>query len=250
MGFENVFPVSSEQVVQTNLFVAAALHVLNADPPLLQLGTPCEMCIESVLEYALCKVRVFHEDQSPIDPALTVLEPIFVCEENVLAVFLEDISDLLQGIVFGVDKCRIRVQHHYMGKGLGTLQILSEHQVLFPIEILAFVLSHTLSHILHPAIPPLPASELGLRRTCSKDHGVAMTPGVLAVCCQDGAEPRRSGTFPAPNAGGVHQHGHDDQHTTASWRASVHDEFVFFDKPSWPGSFGHRQSVEWIDRRC
>merc|ERR1711862_536338 len=91
--------MSSVQVVQTNLFVAAALELRNANTPMLMQSISSDVCVEGVLEKPLCEEHVFSKYQATINTAFSMKEPILVRQENNLVFFVHHFCYLPQSVM-------------------------------------------------------------------------------------------------------------------------------------------------------
>mmetsp|Transcript_84408 Transcript_84408/g.188748 ORF Transcript_84408/g.188748 Transcript_84408/m.188748 type:complete len:246 (+) Transcript_84408:211-948(+) len=205
--------------VQADLLVAAALHVFDADAPMLEAAGAQHVRLEGILEEGPRESRVLRKEHAAVNATSAILEPVLIGEEEVLPRLLQSSSHLPQGIIARPDERRVRIQHQDMTEVLGAEEVLGDQQVLLPVVILALIVPRASVHalLLPFASGDLPRRELRLRRLHSHGHCVAMPPSVRPVHRQASTEPLGPArSAPAPSATGVQEDRLHDEHPPAN----------------------------------
>mmetsp|Transcript_68594 Transcript_68594/g.151900 ORF Transcript_68594/g.151900 Transcript_68594/m.151900 type:complete len:263 (-) Transcript_68594:105-893(-) len=198
--------------IQALLLVSAATHILEADAPVLKtpiLDTRSNgVSLKSVLKEILREGRVFRKEETPIDTALAILQPVLVSEKEILARNLQRRGHLPHGIAFRPHHTSIGVEHHDVRKKpLCAGEVFSYLQMLLPINVLA--LPHVLA--LDSNLPlllaklALPRHQLRLRFPPPDRKGMAMLSDLSPVSRQTSPQPWRSPGLATPLPIGIRE---------------------------------------------
>mmetsp|Transcript_48273 Transcript_48273/g.87064 ORF Transcript_48273/g.87064 Transcript_48273/m.87064 type:complete len:208 (+) Transcript_48273:111-734(+) len=125
--------VATHNVIQADLLVAGALHVLSTYAPMLQSGRSILVRLRGVLEEILCPLRVLCQYDPTVDPLRSICQPVLVCEEDVATGIVKLLGHLLEDVVVVIHQGCVCIQHQDVAEVFRALQVLLQHSVLFPV---------------------------------------------------------------------------------------------------------------------
>lgn len=179
--------------VEANLVVVARER-MQTTPRILDEVGQSQMRVKNVLEHVSCELCVPRQDYAAVDLFGVALIPIFIGEEQILFVPMQNVGHELQGVVTGLYEARVCIHQHDSIKLHGVIQVLRQHQELFPIVILALaiLLALPLAPVLERTGGDLSIRQLRIRVPWTENKCVSMPPCVLPVRCQKRAQPTRT----------------------------------------------------------
>mmetsp|Transcript_133048 Transcript_133048/g.315351 ORF Transcript_133048/g.315351 Transcript_133048/m.315351 type:complete len:625 (-) Transcript_133048:785-2659(-) len=171
-------------------------------------------------------------------------KPVFIREEHISALLVEHRGHVPQDIALVTGDGSICIQEQDMAEVLRAQEVLLQHAVLLPIEILTLVPLRAFLLGKLSALLPLPCLQLRLARQPPDHEAQAVLPGVVPVCGEDSTQPPgpRRGRGSAPEGPCFHKDRLHNQHASMCLPPRIDHQEVLPEEPGRPGTLGLGQT--------